>query len=408
MLQRNPLKLIIGSKIKSKGELTMQEKNKILDDLLADPFGENLPLTTEDRLVKKQNGEEPPKRLVDTLPFENQTRVFELVKQIDPTDAQAMTLYGTQAQGKLSTFSHEMLSQVQKQDIGEVGQIINDLMQRLTLVSPDDLKEDTGFFKRLFGKVSRSIQETLSKYQKVSTQIDRISVQLEQSKNRLLKDVEMLEQLYAKNKDYFDAINIYIAAAELKLIQLKEETIPALKKQAEASGDQMDAQAVHDMVQFTDRLEKRMYDLQLSRQITIQTAPQIRLIQNTNQALAEKIQSSIMTAIPLWKNQIVITLALLRQKSAVDAQKQVTETTNTLLLKNSEMLKESTIETARANEQGLIDIETLKKTQENLMTALEETLRIQAEGRIKRQQAQSELENMEESLKQRLLNLKHE
>ena len=170
----------------------------------------------------------------------------------------------------------------------------------------------------------------------------------------------------------------------------------------------MDAQAVHDMVQFTDRLEKRMYDLQLSRQITIQTAPQIRLIQNTNQALAEKIQSSIMTAIPLWKNQIVITLALLRQKSAVDAQKQVTETTNTLLLKNSEMLKESTIETARANEQGLIDIETLKKTQENLMTALEETLRIQAEGRIKRQQAQSELENMEESLKQRLLNLKHE
>ena len=386
----------------------MQEKNKILDDLLADPFGENLPLTTEDRLVKKQNGEEPPKRLVDTLPFENQTRVFELVKQIDPTDAQAMTLYGTQAQGKLSTFSHEMLSQVQKQDIGEVGQIINDLMQRLTLVSPDDLKEDSGFFKRLFGKVSRSIQETLSKYQKVSTQIDRISVQLEQSKNRLLKDVEMLEQLYAKNKDYFDAINIYIAAAELKLIQLKEETIPALKKQAEASGDQMDAQAVHDMVQFTDRLEKRMYDLQLSRQITIQTAPQIRLIQNTNQALAEKIQSSIMTAIPLWKNQIVITLALLRQKSAVDAQKQVTETTNTLLLKNSEMLKESTIETARANEQGLIDIETLKKTQENLMTALEETLRIQAEGRIKRQQAQSELENMEESLKQRLLNLKHE
>ena len=386
----------------------MQEKNKILDDLLADPFGENLPLTTEDRLVKKQNGEEPPKRLVDTLPFENQTRVFELVKQIDPTDAQAMTLYGTQAQGKLSTFSHEMLSQVQKQDIGEVGQIINDLMQRLTLVSPDDLKEDTGFFKRLFGKVSRSIQETLSKYQKVSTQIDRISVQLEQSKNRLLKEVEMLEQLYAKNKDYFDAINIYIAAAELKLIQLKEETIPALKKQAEASGDQMDAQAVHDMVQFTDRLEKRMYDLQLSRQITIQTAPQIRLIQNTNQALAEKIQSSIMTAIPLWKNQIVITLALLRQKSAVDAQKQVTETTNTLLLKNSEMLKESTIETARANEQGLIDIETLKKTQENLMTALEETLRIQAEGRIKRQQAQSELENMEESLKQRLLNLKHE
>lgn len=381
----------------------MNNKNDILDDLLADPFGENTP---ELQRAEVPVEEQRTKRLVDVLPEENRARAYELVKQIDPTDVQAMTIYGSQAQAKLSTFSHEMLNQVQKQDIGEVGEILNGLMQRLSLVSPDELNREPNFFQRIFGRVSRSIQETLSRYQKVSSQIDRIGAQLDQSKTQLLKDVQMMDQLYVKNKDYFDAINIYIAAAELKLIEVNEEIIPELKEKATRTGDQMDAQAVNDMMQFADRLEKRMYDLQLSRQITIQTAPQIRLIQNTNQALAEKIQSSIMTAIPLWKNQIVITLALLRQKSAVAAQQQVAETTNTLLLKNSEMLKDNTIETAKANEAGLIDIEILKKTQDNLITALEETLRIQSEGRIKRQQAQIELQNMEESLKQSLLNLK--
>lgn len=385
----------------------MREKNDILDDLLANPFGEEESLP-ELQKVQTPAESEKVKRLVDVLPEENQMRAYELAKQIDPSDTQALTLYGSQAQGKLSGFSHEMLNQVQKQDIGEVGEILNSLMQRLSLVSPDDLNHEPNFFQRMFGKVSRSIQETLSRYQKVSTQIDRIGVQLDHCKNRLLKDVQMMERLYAKNKDYFDAINIYIAAAELKLIEVKEMLIPELQKKAELSGDQMDAQAVNDMLQFADRLEKRMYDLQLSRQITIQTAPQIRLIQNTNQALAEKIQSSIMTAIPLWKNQIVITLALLRQKDAVAAQRQVSETTNTLLLKNSELLKDNTIETARANEEGLIDIEILRKTQDNLVTALEETLRIQSEGRVKRQQAQIELQGMEENLKQRLLHLKQE
>lgn len=168
----------------------------------------------------------------------------------------------------------------------------------------------------------------------------------------------------------------------------------------------MAVQDVNDMIQFADRLEKRLHDLKLSRQITIQSAPQIRLIQNTNQALAEKIQSSIMTAIPLWKNQIAIALTLIRQRSAVEAQKQVSKTTNDLLLKNAEMLKQNTLETARENERGLVDIETLKKTQENLVSTLEETLRIQQEGRAKRYQAEQELMTMENELKQKLLNLK--
>jgi uncharacterized protein YaaN involved in tellurite resistance len=243
----------------------------------------------------------------------------------------------------------------------------------------------------------------MTKYQKLSTQVDRISIQLDHSKRGLLDDVQMLEQLYDQNKTYFQALNVYIAAAELKRDEILTETIPALRKKAEASNDQMAYQEVNDMAQFLDRLEKRLYDLQLSRQITIQSAPQIRMIQQTNQTLAEKIQSSIMTSIPLWKNQIAIALTLNRQMKAVEAQKQVTATTNELLLKNSEMLKVNSIETAKENERGIVEIETLKQTQENLLNTIEETLRIQAEGRKNRKAAEIEIGRMEEDLKQRLL-----
>jgi uncharacterized protein YaaN involved in tellurite resistance len=216
----------------------------------------------------------------------------------------------------------------------------------------------------------------------------------------------LLEQLYDTNKDYFQALNVYIAAGEIKLEEIHEKTIPALKQEAEATNDQMKFQDVKDMIQFADRLDKRLYDLKLSREITIQSAPQIRLIQNTNQALVEKIQSSIMTAIPLWKNQVAIALTLIRQRHAVEAQKQVSKTTNELLLKNAEMLKTNTIETARENERGLVDIETLKKTQESLITTLEETLRIQEEGRTKRRLAEQELASMENELRLKLLEIK--
>ena len=209
-----------------------------------------------------------------------------------------------------------------------------------------------------------------------------------------------------RNKEYFDALNIFIAAGEVKIEELRTKEIPALREKAEASQNQMMVQEVNDLIQFTDRLEKRTHDLKLSRQITIQSAPQIRLIQNTNQALVEKIQSSVLTAIPLWKNQIAIALTLLRQRNAVEAQKLVSQTTNDLLLKNSELLKTNTIETAKENERGLVDIETLKKTQEQLMSTIEETLSIQAEGRAKRQEAEKEMLQMEEEMKQKLLELK--
>ncbi len=374
-----------------------------IDDLLANPFGEEV-------LVKKeplQNEQQKPVRLIDVIPEENRQKAYQLAKQIDPKNHQAMLAYGAQAQAKLTTFSHTMLEHVQKKDLGEVGDIINNLMKKLNEINPEELKpEKQSFFARLFGRFSGSIQEILSKYQKTSAQIDRITVQLERSKNALVSDIQYLDKLYEHNKDYFHALNIYIAAGELKLEELQQKIIPAMKREAEQSQDQMKFQEVNDMLQFADRLDKRLHDLKLSREITIQSAPQIRLIQNTNQALVEKIQSSILTAIPLWKNQIAIALALIRQRHAVEAQKQVSKTTNELLLKNAEMLKANTIETAKENERGLVDIETLKKVQENLISTLEETMRIQEEGRNKRRQAEYELAQMENALKEKLLMIK--
>ncbi|MBT2688883.1 toxic anion resistance protein [Bacillus sp. ISL-47] len=373
----------------------------LVDDLLADPFGE------KEELASAPSREEKRTRLIDVIPEENREKAFQLARQIDPANHQAMISYGTPAQSKLLSFSHTMLEHVQKKDVGEVGEIINDLMKKFNDVNPDELKpEKASFFARMFGKLSGSVQEVLSKYQKTGAQIDRISVKLERSKNLLLSDIVMLDKLYENNKEYFHALNVYIAAGELKLEELHEKTIPELKKKAEETKDQMKFQEVNDMIQFADRLDKRLYDLKLSREITIQSAPQIRLIQNTNQALVEKIQSSIMTSIPLWKNQVAIALTLLRQRHAVEAQKKVSKTTNDLLLKNAEMLKMNTIETARENERGIVDIETLKKTQENLISTLEETLRIQEEGRNKRRQAEHDLANMESDLRQKLLEIK--
>ncbi|WP_019415486.1 toxic anion resistance protein [Paenisporosarcina sp. TG20] len=372
-------------------------QTKTIDDLLNSPFDMQPQLN-------KNSSEQTPVKIGDRLSNEDKQKAQELASQIPAGNYEAILTYGANAQTELSKFSHQMLDHVQKNDIGPVGDILKDLMDKLIQLNPDELttKKKSGI-KRLFGKVSRSVQEIMTKYQKLSTQIDRIGIQLEHSKRGLIEDVQMLDKLYDQNKAYFQALNVYIAAGEIKRDEILTETIPALRQKAEASSDQMAYQEVNDMAQFLDRLEKRLYDLQLSRQITIQSAPQIRMIQQTNQTLAEKIQSSVMTSIPLWKNQIAIALTLNRQMKAVESQKQVTKTTNDLLLKNSEMLKINSIETAKENERGIVEIETLKQTQENLLQTIEETLRIQADGRNKRKAAEIEIGQMEEQLKQRLL-----
>lgn len=384
----------------------MTQNDKSLDDLLANPF--TMEPVPQQQAAAPQTQAAKPVRELDRLTPEEQEKARQLAAQIPVGQTEAILAYGANAQSALSSFSNKMLDHVQAKDVGEVGAILTDLMNKLKQLDPEDLREEKPKgLKKLFSKVQKSVNEMMSKYQKLSTQIDRIGVQLEHSKRGLVDDVRMLDQLYEQNKTYFEALNVYIAAAELKRDEIVNDIIPKLHAEASQSNDQMKVQEVNDLNQFVDRLEKRIYDLQLSRQITLQSAPQIRMIQSTNQALAEKIQSSIMTSIPLWRNQIAIALTLNNQRKAVEAQKQVTQTTNDLLLRNSEMLKMNTIETARENERGIVEIETLKKTQDNLVQTIEETLQIQAEGREKRRAAEIELAQMEQDLKQRLLQLQY-
>ncbi|MGO3049521.1 toxic anion resistance protein [Staphylococcus casei] len=338
---------------------------------------------------------------------EDQKKIDQISGEIKPMDNDSLLNYGTQAQSSMSQFSHRILNEVKTTDVGPVGESLNGLMSKLKSVNPEELNpENQSKLKLIFRRTKASVNEVFSKMQSVGSQIDRISIELDKHKNNLTKDVEMLDELYDKNKDYFDELSIYIEAAKKKQFELQQEEIPKLREKAKASGNQMDVQAASDMEQFIDRLDKRIYDLQLSRQIAIQTAPQIRMIQNVNQALAEKIQSSILTSIPLWKNQMSIALTLMRQRSAVSAQKAVTDTTNDLLLKNSELLKQNALETATENERGVVDIETLKTTQNDIIETIEQTLRIQEQGRNKRKQAESELNNLETELQQQLLEMK--
>lgn len=338
---------------------------------------------------------------------EDQRKIDQLSEQIKPMDHDALLNYGTQAQSNMSQFSHRILNEVKTTDVGPVGDSLNGLMSKLKSVNPDELNpENQSKLKRIFRRTKASVNEIFSKMQSVGSQIDRISIELDKHKNNLKKDIDMLDELYDMNKDYFDELSLYIEAAKKKQYQLQQEEVPKLRNQAKSTGNQMDVQAASDMEQFIDRLDKRIYDLQLSRQIAIQTAPQIRMIQNVNQALAEKIQSSILTSIPLWKNQMSIAVTLMRQRHAVSAQKAVTDTTNDLLLKNSELLKQNAIATATENERGVVDIETLKTTQNDIIETIEQTLQIQEQGRTKRKQAETELNELETELQNHLLDMK--
>ncbi|AKG74130.1 toxic anion resistance protein [Salinicoccus halodurans] len=399
----------------------MKEENKLKEELLSDPFApmntREEEQTNSDVKLQPQSGTEVnPNQTTEALTTykerfneDDLKKINEIKDKIEPLNNDALIHYGSNAQQALSKFSHQMLNEVQSKDVGPIGDTLEDLMKKLKEIDPDELSsEKKNIFSRLFRRVKKSVNEIVSKHQSVASQVDRISIQLEHAKEVLTKDVHLLDKLYDQNKDYFDAINIYIAAAELKKEELNNEVLPDLKKKADASNNQMHVQDVNDMMQYINRLEKRVHDLKLSRQITLQSAPQIRMIQNINQTLAEKIQSSILTSIPLWKNQMAIALTLLRQESASQAQRAVTNTTNELLTKNSEMLKQNSLRTAQENERGIVDIETLKTTQENLVTTIEETLRIQQEGSQKRQVAEKELVEMEEDLKSRLLQLKED
>ena len=373
--------------------------NDILDDLMT----ADQSITLENPITQSTTTE----NAVTTLSKEELGKAKELSKSLDENNSQSVIEYGSLAQKKIGDFSQSVLNKVQAKDLGEVGTALTDLMYQLQESNPNDLvAEDPGFFKKMFGKVKKSIFEITQKYQKLGAGIDKISIKLTHEYKGLLDDNKTLETLYAENLDYFHALNVYIAGAELKIKELDETIIPQARIEAENTPDNAIAvQKISDLESYKNRLDKRQYDLKLARQITIQQAPQIRMIQNTNQELAEKIQTSINTAIPLWKNQVAIALTLLKQKDALTSQRIVSSTTNDLLTKNSEMLKQSSIEAARENERGVVDIETLKTTQANLIETIQETMNIQREGAIKRRQGEVELAQLEEEIKTKLLEL---
>lgn len=338
---------------------------------------------------------------------EQQKKIQELANQIEPMNYDSLMKFGSNAQSSMSTFAHKMLTEVKSKDTGPIGDTLNQLMVKLKEVQPDDFKQEKdSFIKKIFKRTKASANEIFSRMQSVGSQVDRISVELKNHKDGLNRDIQLLNGLYDQNKDYFEELNLYIAAAQEKKQAILEQELPEKRQKAYESGNQMDIQEVADLEQFADRLDKRIYDLQLSRQISLQTAPQIRMIQNVNQTLAEKIQSSILTSIPLWKNQMAIALTLMRQRQAMSAQRAVTDTTNDLLTANSELLKQNAVDTAVENERGIVDIETLKSTHENIIETVEQTLQIQAEGREKRQQAEQELQHLEADMKERLLTMK--
>ena len=347
--------------------------------------------------------------LTDTLTSEEKSKALQLAQTLDVATSDSVLTYGADAQKNLSAFSQGVLDKVQNQDVGPIGDSLTELMNTLNQASPDDLRpEKQGFFARIFNRVQKSVYEMTAKYQQIGAQVDNVAARLDRHKDSLLADNKMLDGLFQENLDFFNQLNVYIGGAEMKLSDVRQRELPAAQEKARQTNNQLDVQKVQDLVQFEQRLEKRTNDLKLTRQIALQQAPQIRLIQSTNQVLAEKIQASVSTAIPLWKNQVAIALTLLKQKNAVIAQRAVADTTNELLRANADMLHQSAVETAKENERGVVDIKTLQETQNSLIATIQETMQIQRDGRAKRADAEQQMQVMENELKEKLLGMAEE
>ncbi len=339
----------------------------------------------------------------EELTPEQRARVEEIKNGIDLMDSQTTLQYGVGAQRNISGFSDNILAQVRSKDSGYVGALMSDLVLKVKDVGVDEL--DEGVLNKIpfLKNASRTMKKFMQRYEKLEVQIDHIEQELEQARMQMLKDITMFDGLYEKNLEYFHELQIYIVAGEEKLTELREVTLPRLREQAAAKGDPMSAQLVRDFEDTVNRFEKKIYDLKLSKTVAIQTAPQIRLIQNNDKMLVDKIQTAILSTIPLWKSQIVIALGLSRQENVLKMQRSVSDATNELLAKNAELLKQNSVDVAREAQRGIVDLETLKKVNADLIATIEETIKIQQEGRTARQNAEAELLGIEQQLKQTLL-----
>lgn len=329
--------------------------------------------------------------------------VLDFSEKIDICDSNLVMQYGAAAQKNIADFSGSALSNVRTKDMGQIGDMISDLV--VELKGFDAEEERKGIFG-LFKKASRGAELMKARYDQAEANVDKISRQLQGHQIQLMKDIEILDQMYDKNLDYYKQLTMYILAGQQKLSKERNETLPALQEKANLSGLPEDAQAANDFANMCLRFEKKLHDLELTRVVCLQMAPQIRMIQNNDTLMTEKIQTSLVNTIPLWKSQMVLALGLSHSQRAIEAQRQVSDMTNELLKKNADMLKIASIETAKEGERAIVDIETLQHTNRSLIETLDEVLRIQTEGAQKRAAAEGELRRIEGELKQKLLEVR--
>lgn len=344
----------------------------------------------------------------DVLTDDEKNAIDTFLEKIDVKNTTQILQFGASAQNNISKFSDTVLQDVRTRSTGEVGSLLSNLVVEIKEFDSDIPTEEKKGFLGIFNSAKKQMEKLLAKYNKVENNISTIENQLENHKLQMMKDIAIFDNMYEQNLQYFKELSLYIIAGEKKLEELKNVTLPELQKVAEETKEQADAQAVNDMIATINRFEKRIYDLKTTRIISIQMAPQIRLIQNNDSELVEKIQSSLINTIPLWKNQIVIALGITNAKNALGAQKQVNEMTNEMLKKNSELLKQGTIDIAEQSEKAVVDVETLQKTNKDIIDTLDKVLEIHENGKVKRQEAEQQLEQIEGELKDKLLEIKIE
>jgi len=373
---------------------------------------ENIPALTLDPVLEPAPAapqSEPPAARpeagpdLSALSAAEQKAVHDFAAKIDLTNSQQILQYGVAAQKNVSDFSDAALNSVRTKDMGEIGDMVGSLL--VELKGFDGEEEKKGLFGK-FRKAGRSIAVLKTKYEKAEVNVDKIARELEKHQRTLMKDVAVMDQMYQKNLEYYKQLTMYILAGQEKLAHERSVTLPEMRQKAQASGSPEDAQVANDYEQLCQRFEKKLHDLELTRIVSLQMGPQIRMLQNNDTLMTEKIQTTIVNTIPLWKSQMVLALGTHHTQQAIEAERAVTDMTNELLRKNADKLKMATVETAKAAERSVVDIETLQHTNQSLISTLDEVLQIQADGAQKRREAETELRRIEGELKQKLLEVR--
>lgn len=370
-----------------------EAKNEAVENLVQEPKK-----VTEEKIEESLN--------YDALTEEEKTAIDEFNQKINIEDSAQILQYGAKAQTKISQFSDSVLENVKTRSAGEVGDLLADLVAQIKTFDADIAIENKTGLAKIFHNAKKQLDKIIAKYSKIESNVDLVEQELEKHKLQMLKDVTIFDTMYEKNLEYFKELSLYIIAGDRKIKELREVTLPALQKKAQETQEQLDIQKVTDMENMINRFEKKIYDLKTTRIISIQMAPQIRLLQNNEAELVEKIQGSLINTIPLWKNQMVLALGINHAKQALGAQKAVTDLTNDMLQKNSEILKQGSIQIAQESERAIVDVTTLQKTNRELIETLDKVLEIHENGRARRQEAEQELANIEQELKDKMIELK--